>query len=94
MSPETMTAENSGTTILSRILEAHGSRFTPEAARSMLQLTFDQVDIDRMNALAEKNRHGMLTEAEQQELQSYLLVGHFLDLLHSKARLVLKQAAS
>jgi hypothetical protein len=47
-----------------------------------------------MNALAEKNRHGMLTEAEQQELQSYLLVGHFLDLLHSKARLVLKQAAS
>ena len=94
MSPDTITAENSGTAILSRALEAHSSSFTPEAARSMLQLKFDQADIDRMNALAEKNRHGMLTEAEQQELQSYLLVGHFLDLLHSKARLVLKQAAS
>ena len=94
MSPDTIAAENSGTAILSRVLEAHGSSFSPEAARSILQLEFDQVDIDRMNALAEKNRHGMLTEAEQQELQSYLLVGHFLDLLHSKARLVLKQAAS
>jgi hypothetical protein len=94
MSPDTITAENSGTAILSRVLEAHGSSFTPEAAQSILQLKFDQVDIDRMNALAEKNRNGMLTEAEQQELQSYLLVGHFLDLLHSKARLVLKQAAS
>jgi tetratricopeptide (TPR) repeat protein len=49
-------------------------------------LKFDQVNIDRMNALAEKNRHGMLTEVVQQELRSYLLVGHFLDLLHSKAR--------
>jgi hypothetical protein len=94
MSPDTMAAEPSGTAILSRVLEAHGSRFTPEAARSILQLTFDQVDIARMNALAEKNCHGMLTEAEQQELQSYLLVEHFLDLLHCKARLVLKQAAS
>jgi hypothetical protein len=94
MSPETIAAENSGTAILSRVLETHGSRFTPEAAGSILQLKFDQVDIDRMNALADKNRHSTLTEAEQQELQSYLLVGHFLDLLHSKARLVLKQAAS
>ena len=94
MSPEIIAAESSGTAILGRVLEAHSSSFTPEAARSILQLQFDQVDIDRMNALAEKNRHGLLTQAEQQELQSYLLVGHFLDLLHSKARLALKQTAS
>lgn len=94
MSPETVAAESSGTAILSRVLQAHASSFTPEAARSLLQLKFDQIDIDRMNALAEKNRRGILTETEQQELQSYLLVGHLLDLLHSKARLALKQTAS
>lgn len=94
MRPQTTAAECSGTAILSRVLEAHASSFTPEVARSILQLKFDQIDVDRMNILAERNRHGMLTETEQQELQSYLLVGHLLDLLHSKARLALKQPSS
>jgi len=88
-----MATDSSGTVIVSRVLEAHTSSFTPEAARSILQLKFDQIDMDRMNILAEKNRWGMLTEAAQQELQSYLLVGHLLDLLHTKARLALKQTA-
>jgi hypothetical protein len=93
MRPQIMSAESSGTAILNCVLEAHASSFTPEAARSILQLKFDQIDMDRMNILAEKNCWGMLTEAEQQELQSYLLVGHLLDLLHTKARLALKQTA-
>jgi hypothetical protein len=92
MRPETI-AESSGAAILSCVLKAHASRFTPEVARSILQLKFDQIDIDRMNALAEKNSRGVLTETEQQELQSYLLVGHLLDLRHSKARLALRQTA-
>ena len=93
MGLETIGAERSGTAILSRVLQAHGSWFTPEAARSILQLQFYQSDKDRMNVLAEKNRGGILTEAEQQELQSYLLVGHVLALLYSKARLALQQTA-
>ena len=94
MRPQTMADESCGTAILSRVLEAHPSSFTPEAARSILQLKFDETDVGRINTLAEKNRYGILTEAEQQELQSYLLVGHLLDLLHSKARLALKQTTS
>jgi hypothetical protein len=94
MRAQTMPAESSGPAILSRVFEAHASSFTPEAARSILQLKFDRIDIDRMNILAEKNRQGVLTEAEQQELQSYLLVGHLLDLLHSKARLALQHTTS
>ena len=91
MSPETIATESGGAAILNRVLKAHASRFTPEVARSILQFKFDQIDIDRMNALAEKNRLGILTETEQQELQSYLLVGNLLDLLHSRARSALKQ---
>jgi hypothetical protein len=92
MSRET-TAIESGTTILSRVLEAHATNFTPEVAQAILHLKFDKVDIDRMHDLAEKNRQGRLTDAEWQVLQNYLLVGHLLDLLHSKARLALKHAA-
>jgi hypothetical protein len=94
MRPEIIAGEKSGTAILGRVLQAHASSFTPEAARSILLLKFDQIDLDRMNVIAEKNRLGVLREAEQQELQNYLLVGHLLDLLHSKARLALKQTAS
>lgn len=92
MSQET-TAIESGTTILRRVLEAYATSFTPEVAQAILQLKFDQVDIDRMHILAEKNRQGELTNVEWQGLQNYLLVGHLLDLLHSKARLALKHAA-
>ena len=94
MGLEISSVESSGTAILSRVMQAHPSGFTPDAARSLLQLQFGPVDIDRMNVLAEKNRQGTLSEAEQQELHSYLLVGHLLDLLHAKARSVLKSSAS
>ncbi len=91
MSQEVTSVAQSETAILSRVLKPHASSFTPEAARSILELQFDQIDIDRMNVLAEKNRSGTLTEAEGQELQNYLVVGHLLDLLHAKARLALQQ---
>jgi hypothetical protein len=94
MSLEISSVESSGTAILSRVMQAHTMSFTPDVARSLLQLQFGQVDIDRMNVLAEKNRQGVLTEAERQELQNYLLVGHLLDLLHAKARAMLKSSTS
>ena len=94
MHPEASTVASTGTAILNRVLEARVPSFTPEAARAILELRFDQADLDRMNILAEKNRQGALTEAEWQELQNYLLVGHLLDLLHAKARLTLKHTRS
>jgi hypothetical protein len=94
MHPEASALASSGTAILTRVLEARSPSFTPEAARAMLELRFDQIDLDRMSILAEKNRQSTLTEAEWQELQNYLLVGHLLDLLHAKARLTLKHTRS
>jgi hypothetical protein len=89
MHPEAFAVVSSGTAILNRVLEARTPNFTPDAARVILKLQFGQVDLDRMNVLAEKNRQGVLTEAEWHELQNYLLVGHLLDLLHAKARVVI-----
>lgn len=93
MGPEGSVVEGVSLAILKRVLEARAPSFTPEAARALLALQFDQVDLDRMNVLAEKNRDGELSEVEWQELQQYLLIGHLLDLLHAKARLTLKPAA-
>jgi hypothetical protein len=49
MSLETVADASEGTAILSRVLTAHAARFTSEAVRSILQLKFNQVDVDRMN---------------------------------------------
>ena len=94
MSQEATSVVPSETTILSRVLKPYAPGFTPEAAQSILELRFDQTDTDRMHTLAEKNRHGRLSDAERQELQNYLVVGHLLDLLHAKARLALKHIGS
>jgi uncharacterized protein YnzC (UPF0291/DUF896 family) len=62
-----------------------------EAAEALLKLAFRQPAIDRMNELAERNRQGILTSAEQAELEKYLRVGMFLNLVQAKARLSLKE---
>ena len=57
-----------------------------ESARSILELRFGQPATDRLNELAEKNRQGTLSEMERNELDSYLRVGNFLNLMQAKAR--------
>jgi uncharacterized protein YnzC (UPF0291/DUF896 family) len=64
--------------------------FSPEAARAILDLRFDSEALSRMNELAEKNRQGALTESERQEMEKYLRVGSFLNLMQAKARLSLR----
>ena len=45
-----------------------------------------------MNELANKNRQGTLTDAERTEMEQYLGVGNFLNLMQAKARLSLAPA--
>lgn len=46
-----------------------------------------------MHELAVKNQDDALTPAEKDELESYLRVSYFLDLMHAKARTSLKKHA-
>jgi uncharacterized protein YnzC (UPF0291/DUF896 family) len=66
---------------------------SPEFAPAILDLRFDQAAVNRMNELAEKNRQGTLTEAESDEMEKYLRVGNFLNLIQAKARLSLASGA-
>lgn len=72
--------------ILTRVIEPEVPGMTPDAARSVLALGFAPSDLDRINALAEKARQGILSSDEQSELDSYERVGHLLALLQAKAR--------
>lgn len=80
--------------ILKKVIEADRGGMAPEAARAFLSYRFDETAIARINALAEKNRQGTLTEAERTLLESYLGVGNFLNLLHAKARCALIESGS
>ena len=80
------------TEILSRVVGPENPTFTPQVARSILELRFCDADTERMNELAAKARQGDLSEEEQSQLHGYLFVGAMVDLMHSKARLSLKNA--
>lgn len=85
-SPPSVEAE-----ILSRLIRPENPDFTPDAARSILNIRFDEADKARMNELAEKARGGVLSESEEAQLHGYLFVGAMVDLMHSKARISLQR---
>ena len=87
-STNAITAE---TGILNRLVKPDKADFTPEAAQAILQLDFDEQDRDRMRELAVKNQEGKLTNDETEELDGYRRIGYFVDLIRSKARMVLKK---
>ena len=79
--------------ILSRVVGPENPSFTPEVAQSILKLRFGDGDLERMQELLGQARQGALNEEEESQLHGYLFVGAMLDLMHSKARLTLKNSA-
>ena len=75
--------------ILEQVVMSDQPGMSPESARAILDQRFDASALSRMNELAEKNRQGILTESERQEMEKYVRVGNFLNLMQAKARLVL-----
>jgi hypothetical protein len=76
--------------IFARLIKADRGDLSPELARYLLTLGFDEEEQGRMRELAERNQTGELSAEEQRELQNYVKAGHWLALLHSKARRLLK----
>ncbi len=80
--------------ILEQLVTHEQAGFSPEAARAFLHLRFGPEAIRRMNELAENNRQGTLTEGERADLEKYLRVGNFINILQAKARLALGDTAA
>ena len=77
--------------IMQRLVDPHRCGWTEQAARAVLQLSLSGEDRMRASELADKANEGSLTETQQSELESYLRVGAFVDLMQSKARLFLRE---
>jgi hypothetical protein len=85
--------ENSEAAIWNRVVNPDAGDLDREAAESLLRIRLPDADCSRVNQLAEKARQGILTSAEETEMDNYRHVGRLLELLKSKARQSLKQAA-
>ena len=68
-----------------------GSPMTTPVAYHLLAVRFRPEDETRMRNLAERCSGGRLTAAEREEYDNFIRVGDLLAILHSKARLHLKQ---
>ena len=66
---------------------------SPTAARALLQVRFAASEHERMSALLEKARSRKLTPREEEEMDTYELLGSLLGILHSKARQALNKRA-
>ncbi len=62
-----------------------------EAAKALLNVGLEREDLERLHILVTKNQQDVLTPAEKAELESYLRVSAFFDLMHAKARRSLKK---
>ncbi|MGH9622500.1 MAG: hypothetical protein ACRD45_22685 [Bryobacteraceae bacterium] len=81
---------NTEAAILARIIQTDEKELTPEAARYLLSMKLPESDENRVNELSAKARAGSLTEAETQELDSYLHIGFLLGVMQLKARHLLQ----
>jgi len=86
------TSSKNGAATLGRVVNPDDPSLSPEAARSILKLTFPEGDKERVSSLLAKYQDEGLTADERAELDEYLRADAFLSVLKSKARLSLKRA--
>jgi hypothetical protein len=80
--------------ILDQIVVRGRAGLHPDVARSILDIQFGPDADERMKSLLKKNNAGTISDSERGELEKYLRVGQFIDLLQAKARLALRSAES
>jgi hypothetical protein len=88
----TFPVETFDTAILTRAISPTRTSLPRDLAREILQWDFPPEDKQRMSELSAKVRAGGLTEQEEAEIDSYVRVGHIVNLMQAKARHALKHA--
>lgn len=81
-------------TIWKDVMDNFGKPLPREVAEFLLELGFPASSVERMHELSAKARAGTLRGKEAVEADAYGRVGSMLSILHSKARIALKQADS
>lgn len=81
-----MSISSAESAILTRLVLPATAGMSTAFAEGVLAIGFNDEDRERVAELSRKAGEGTLTRDEQEELDSYERVGHFLSLLKSKAR--------
>jgi hypothetical protein len=76
--------------ILQRVIRPDLGDMSPEAAREILKLGFQESDHARMAELSDRAQDGTLSKDEQDELDGHINISHFIAFVQSKARMSLK----
>jgi hypothetical protein len=76
--------------IFSRVFADGRQSLTPELARHILTLEFNDHDKTRMHELALKNQEGHICAEELRDLDNYIKVADLVAILQSKARKFLR----
>ena len=78
--------------ILAQVVSPDEPDLAPEVARAILRLSFRPAAVQTMRELLDKNNRGVLAGEEQADMEKYLRVGQFLDLMQAKARISLQNS--
>lgn len=76
--------------LLTKIISPGEEQFSQELAEYLIDLRFPPEDQKRLKELAERQRQGQLTEAEEAEMDSYIHVADLVEALKAKAHASLK----
>jgi hypothetical protein len=80
--------------ILSEVVAPDQPTLTEDFARAVLAVRFNDAATNRIRDFLQKKNAGTITPSENTNLERYLHVGQFLDLLQAKARLSLQTPGS
>lgn len=75
--------------ILSEIVAPDEPTLNQEFARAVLSVRFNDSATEKIRGLLQKNNAGTITVEEKADLEKYMRVGQFLDLMQAKARVSL-----
>ena len=78
--------------LLVDLLTPNDARLPTEVAQWLLSAKFSDAQRARMLDLADRGNQGVLTTAEREEMMGLVRVGDLLSILHSKARMALRQS--
>jgi hypothetical protein len=93
MAIEPRTSTGGEAAVLARLIHPEQNNLPAAAAKALLNIRFDTDDLARIHDLVTRNQDNALTRVERADLESYLRVSSFLDLMHAKARRSLKKRA-
>jgi hypothetical protein len=84
-----MVANSQG--LVGRVLGFPKNALSPQLARKVLSWNFSDRDRARVASLLQKNSDSTISREELSELNSMVVLGDLLDVLHAQAQLALKK---